>query len=61
MQALNSSQPIPVRQAPAATPAGEAPRRAGPVLPIDTTDGFAMPYEQARRIGEALSGDYCFA
>jgi 2OG-Fe(II) oxygenase superfamily len=31
------------------------------VLPIDTTDGLTLDAAQARRIGEALSGEYCFA
>jgi hypothetical protein len=32
-----------------------------PVLPISTTDGLTLDYAEARRIGESLSADYCFA
>lgn len=32
-----------------------------PVLPIDSRDGFALPYQKAREIGEQLSSTYCFA
>jgi hypothetical protein len=32
-----------------------------PVLPIDLQDGPSLDYAEARRIGESLSADYCFA
>ena len=32
-----------------------------PVLPIDAANGLALDYREARRIGESLSADYCFA
>jgi hypothetical protein len=31
------------------------------VLPIDAANGLALDYREARRIGESLSADYCFA
>ncbi len=32
-----------------------------PVLPIDLSNGFKLDPKEARRIGESLSSDYCFA
>ena len=34
---------------------------ASPVLPIAMHDGLTLDYAEARRIGESLSADYCFA
>lgn len=31
------------------------------VLPIDMTDGIKLDADEARKIGESLAGDYCFA
>ena len=43
---------------PASTSARPNP---GHVLPIDGADGLRLDYAAARRIGESLSADYCFA
>src|SRR5688500_2405024 len=44
------------------TPAAAAAASAAkPVLPIGHVDGLKLDPQQARRIGEELSGEYCFA
>lgn len=53
------SPSIPV--SPAATSDVSTDRKSAPVLPIDRTAGLALDAEQARRIGEEMSGEYCFA
>lgn len=35
--------------------------RTGPLLPIDASRGFRLDATEARKIGESLSGEYCFA
>ncbi len=40
---------------------GDSHADSNPVLPIGTTDGLTLDYSEARRIGEALSAEYCFA
>lgn len=42
-----------------APPASEAPAKA--LLPIDASNGFFLDAVEARRIGESLAADYCFA
>ena len=38
-----------------------AAQAAAAVLPIDMKDGPSLDYAEARRIGESLSAEYCFA
>ena len=40
---------------------GNPPAGVDPVLPIALHDGPSLDYSQARRIGESLSAEYCFA
>lgn len=43
------------------TPVSHTATAKGPLLPIDASRGFLLDGAEARKIGENLSGDYCFA